>query len=146
MNRNKQLILKTDEHGTKRWLLNNKYHREDGPAIEYPDGRKEWYVDGRLHRVNGPAIECFRNTLFQYEYWYQDGLLHREDGPAYTNNDNDKEWYIEGKYHRTDGPAIEWSDGFKEWWIDDNRYSQEEWFQQLTSEQQDNYLWNLNNE
>ena len=33
------------EDGTKKWLLNNKRHREDGPAIEYYDDSKGWYLD-----------------------------------------------------------------------------------------------------
>ena len=31
--------------GTKCWTLNGKYHREDGPAIEWPNGQKEWYLN-----------------------------------------------------------------------------------------------------
>ena len=33
------------EDGTKKWLLNNKRHREDGPAVEYYDGDKSWYLN-----------------------------------------------------------------------------------------------------
>jgi hypothetical protein len=46
-----------DSDGTKRWLLNGKYHREDGPAIERPNRRKEWWLNGKRHCENGPAIE-----------------------------------------------------------------------------------------
>ena len=28
------------------WVLNGKRHREDGPAVKYPDGHKEWYLNG----------------------------------------------------------------------------------------------------
>lgn len=28
------------------WLQNNKRHREDGPAIEYKDGKKLWFLEG----------------------------------------------------------------------------------------------------
>jgi hypothetical protein len=31
---------------TKRWTLNGKLHREDGPAVEWPNGQKEWYLHG----------------------------------------------------------------------------------------------------
>ena len=34
--------------GTKRWYLNGKLHREDGPAIEYIDSSKAWYLNGRF--------------------------------------------------------------------------------------------------
>ena len=49
--------VKVLSNGAKVWFLNGKCHREDGPAIEYPDGTKEWYVRGKLHREDGPAIE-----------------------------------------------------------------------------------------
>ena len=44
-------------NGTKEWQLKGKYHREDGPAIEWADGSKAWYRNGKRHRVDGPAIE-----------------------------------------------------------------------------------------
>jgi len=34
------------ESGSKRWYLNGKLHREDGPAIEWNDGDKRWYLNG----------------------------------------------------------------------------------------------------
>lgn len=37
---------KIDKYGTKYWCQNGKWHRLDGPAIEYPSGTKEWYIDG----------------------------------------------------------------------------------------------------
>ena len=43
--------------GEKRWTLNGKLHREDGPAFEEPDGSKFWYLNGNLHREDGPAVE-----------------------------------------------------------------------------------------
>ena len=30
------------DNGDKHWYLNNKRHRENGPAIEYANGGKEW--------------------------------------------------------------------------------------------------------
>ena len=32
--------LNIDSNGTKCWYLNGKFHRTDGPAIEYTDGTK----------------------------------------------------------------------------------------------------------
>ena len=77
-------------NGTKKWFLNGKYHREDGPAIECHDGTKKWFLNDKLHREDGPAIE------------YSDG---------------DKVWYLNDKLHREDGPAIEYSNGTKEWYL-----------------------------
>ncbi len=36
------------EDGTRFWYLNDEFHREDGPAIEYPDGSRRWYLNGRF--------------------------------------------------------------------------------------------------
>ena len=53
MTNEQTLIINTG--GTKRWYLNRKLHREDGPAIEFTDGSKLWYKHGEYHRVDGPA-------------------------------------------------------------------------------------------
>jgi hypothetical protein len=47
----------------------NRYHRTDGPAIEYVHGTKSWWVDGRLHRLDGPAVEWADGS----KYWYVAG-------------------------------------------------------------------------
>ena len=83
---------KTYPSGTKRWSLNGKHHREDGPAVEYANGDKEWYLNGKCHREDGPAFECANGT---------------------------KEWCLNGKYHREDGPACECPDGTKYWSLND---------------------------
>jgi hypothetical protein len=44
-------------NGHKVWYLNGKYHRIDGPAVEFRDGTKIWLLDGKYHRTDGPAIE-----------------------------------------------------------------------------------------
>ena len=67
-----------NENGTKSWWLNNKLHREDGPALEYVNGDKLWYLNGNLHR---------------------------EDGPAFEHANGDKEWWLNGKYI-TDNPLV----------------------------------------
>lgn len=33
-------------NGTKWWYQYNKYHRSDGPAIEYANGSKSYYING----------------------------------------------------------------------------------------------------
>jgi hypothetical protein len=46
-------------------LKNGKYHREDGPAIEYGDGKKEWWINGKnfLQEENWKLkIEKFRKN------------------------------------------------------------------------------------
>jgi len=33
--------------GFKSWWLDEKRHREDGPAVIFIDGTEEWYLNGR---------------------------------------------------------------------------------------------------
>ena len=58
--------LEVNEYGTKRWYLNGKRHRVDGPAIEDANGNKYWYLNGKLHRVDGSAAEF----TYGYKFWY----------------------------------------------------------------------------
>ena len=83
----------TDSYGTKRWYLNRKLHREDGPAIECTSGSKYWYLNGLQHRVDGPAVECSNGD----KYWFVNGKRHRVDGPAVEYANVSKAWYINGK-------------------------------------------------
>ena len=63
--------LTINEHGTKEWKLpNGKWHREDGPAIEWGDGSKEWYLNGFCHREDGPAVEWSDGN----KRWWIDGI------------------------------------------------------------------------
>ena len=89
----KTYTVKIDDGGSKHWYLDGKFHREDGPAIEWADGYKAWYRDGKFHREDGPAIIHADGT----KQWYRNDKLHREDGPAIEWADGDKEWYRDGK-------------------------------------------------
>ena len=40
-------LVRTESEWCKRYFLNGKHHREDGPAIEYVNGDKHWYLNGR---------------------------------------------------------------------------------------------------
>ena len=40
-------VCETDENGNKQWMLNGKFHRADGPAVEWADGYKAWYLNGK---------------------------------------------------------------------------------------------------
>lgn len=68
-----------------------KFHRIDGPAREWDNGTKEWWVDGWLHREDGPAVD-----EPQGQFWFVRGLYHRTDGPAIEWADGSKEWYVNG--------------------------------------------------
>jgi hypothetical protein len=69
MDKDMQPVVTTDGEGNKRWFLNGKFHREDGPAIVYVNGTKWWAMYGKRHRTDGPAID---------------------------NSDGHKEWYLNG--------------------------------------------------
>lgn len=92
----------------RRWLMDGKLHREDGPAIEAD--AEEWFVEGKRHRDGGPAYVRGKD----FEYW-QNGKLHRQDGPAVVYENGDCEWYQDGRLHREDGPAIKTSSS-REWY------------------------------
>ena len=118
------------DHYGKRWLLNGRSHREDGPAVEYGSGSKLWWVKGKRHREDGPAIEQADGT----KEWYLNGQRHREDGPAYEGGvSGTKAWWINGQRHRNDGPAIEQADGTKEWWLNGKKVTQQDVMPQHTS-------------
>ena len=61
--------------GTKIWYLNEKIHREDGPAVEDANGTKFWYLNDKRHREDGPAIERFDGTK---EWFLNDKEVHPE--------------------------------------------------------------------
>ena len=91
--------VKVYDNGNKEWYLNNKLHREDGPALEYADGYKAWFLNGKYHREDGPAIE------------YADGTT---------------KWCLNGKYHRVDGPAIEYINGNKYWFLNGEEVTEQQ--------------------
>jgi hypothetical protein len=122
-----QQVMEVVEDGTKYWKLNGQLHREDGPAIEWFNGRKDWYLHDKLHREDGPALEYTDGSKF----WYLHGQCHRVDGPAIEWTDGDKYWYLHGKLHRDDGPAIEWCNGDKKWFLQGKEYTEEEYGKKL---------------
>ncbi len=114
-------VMEVDLYGNKFWYLNDKLHREDGPAIEYANGTKCWYLDGKLHREGGPAVEWADGD----KYWYLNGKRHREDGPAIEYANGTKCWYLDGKLHREDGPAVECTNGDKRWYLNGKLLTEE---------------------
>ena len=69
----KEYTVKVYEDRTE-WYLNGKYHREDGPAIEYADGSKSWYLNDQRHREDGPATEWTDGS----KSWYLNGIQYNE--------------------------------------------------------------------
>jgi hypothetical protein len=87
----------------------------------YEDGNRFWYLNDKRHREDGPAVECSNGT----REWFLNGVRHREDGPAVEHTDGDREWYLNGKRHRTDGPAIEYPSGKRYWYLNGERVTEE---------------------
>ena len=58
-----EYTVKVRADGTKEWYLNDKLHREDGPAIEYDNGYKAWYLNDKEvtkeehKRMTSPVVE-----------------------------------------------------------------------------------------
>jgi hypothetical protein len=64
---NATLMLQT-EKGSKLFLNKaGKYHRLDGPAIEWNYGAKEYFKNGIRHRLDGPAYESKDEKQFWFE-------------------------------------------------------------------------------
>ena len=45
----KEYTVRVYGNGDKQWYLNDKLHREDGPAIEFANGYKSWYLNDKRH-------------------------------------------------------------------------------------------------
>jgi len=105
------------------WRLNDKLHREDGPAYIRADGDQEWYLNGKPHRTDGPAVITAKGT----QEWWLNGKLHREDGPAVIYADGGQAWWLNDKLHREDGPAVIWADGTQEWRLNGEELTESEW-------------------
>ena len=84
---------------SEQYFLNNKFHREDGPAIiyYYDNGKivfEQYCLNDKRHREDGPA----------YISYYPDGKIEREsyylNGILYADN-QDKNFQEDlKKYHR----------------------------------------------
>ena len=104
-----EYTVKVWSNGDRAWYLNDKLHREGGPAVEYANGNKFWYLNDKRHREDGPAVEC----AYGYKAWYLNDKRHREGGPAEEWAEGDKFWYLNGKevteeeHKRMTSPVVE---------------------------------------
>lgn len=60
--------LEIDSAGTKRWFKDGLLHRDDGPAVEYPNDGCMYFKHGKSHRLDGPA-DVLPDGI---KYWYID--------------------------------------------------------------------------
>jgi hypothetical protein len=43
----KEYVVRIWDDGDKYWYVNDKSHREDGPAVELANGTKRWFIKGK---------------------------------------------------------------------------------------------------
>ena len=90
-NKNKPIhkIEYYDKEKTKKyyeyWILNDQYHREDGPAyIGYcEDGSiryENYYINNKLHREDGPAfIKYHKDGSVRYLEYHLNGEFYKKE-------------------------------------------------------------------
>ena len=74
----------------------DKWHNETCIIYQvkvWTTGATFWRLDEKLHREGGPAVEYAHGT----KEWWKENQLHREDGPAYEGSDGKKQWWLNGK-------------------------------------------------
>ena len=54
-----RIVMET-ENGVTKWFKNGVLHREDGPAVQYPDGRQYWYCK---YHINAKGDAPFFSNL-----------------------------------------------------------------------------------
>ncbi len=76
-------VIKYYQNGkikSELWLINNEYHRLNGPAFQqwYKNGQIEyegWYQNNKFHRTTGPAFQQWdSNGRLINEFWYKNGI------------------------------------------------------------------------
>lgn len=69
-----------------RWYIKGTYflHNEGEPAVEYKNGNKFWYQHHKFHRLDGPAMEY---RLFDRD----GSLIHTGGTLYYINSDSYEE-------------------------------------------------------
>jgi hypothetical protein len=116
-----------ETHGIIQHLINNRSHKEDGPAFAYiiPHDQQtiEYYYFGLMHRTDGPASVNIYSDVSRSERYYYMGHIHRNGGPAeitIKNNYCEELYYYMGLIYRDDGPAIVIEkpgySRYEEWW------------------------------
>lgn len=80
-----KVIKHDDEFGnTIKYWLNDKgqIHREDGPAMVFIDGSnkgsEQWYLNNKQHRENGPAAVWYWNDHIYTIEHFLDGIYYTQ--------------------------------------------------------------------
>jgi hypothetical protein len=97
-------VVRVYGSGCKNWYLDGELR-----LVERGEGTKDWYLNDKRHREDGPAIEFFNGD----KYWFLNGEYHREDGPAVERSNGTKKWflndiqYTEEEFNREMSPTVE---------------------------------------
>jgi hypothetical protein len=67
----KTITITIDRFKTKRYWLNGKLHRTNGPAVEPIKGPGSWFLFGKHHRIDGPAYE---HKNHRTKHWWINGI------------------------------------------------------------------------
>lgn len=70
-----------------------RLHREDGPAVIYPDGSKFYHVNGSRTSITQPT-SYFDNG---YVEWNLYAIPHRDNGPACASPNGLLRWVDDGE-------------------------------------------------
>jgi len=100
-----------DDDDIKLTLMSNTDAQKT--IVILSNGDQQWFLNDRLHREDGPAIIRSNGTVA----WYLNNRLHREDGPTAIWSDGSQHWWLNGEKHRQDGPADIWADGSQSWYL-----------------------------
>ena len=120
--------------GAEMYFNYGKLHNENGPAVVFKGLEKDiqvyiHYINNKIHKEDGPAKEVWQDGKLHKSSYYVDGKLHRENGPAIEWADGQYIYAVEGKKHKEDGPAVRLKvhgkeNKFKEeYWIDGEQIS-----------------------
>ena len=91
-------------------ILKNKYLSK---AI-----KKIWMKNSKCHHTVG------NDHFGKHVSYFINDIQHRDNGPAFEYDDGYKVWYQFGKLHRTDGPARVNPNGFEEYFINNQQYTE----------------------
>ncbi len=70
------LLRKVNKFGSVSYRnKKGQLHRDDGPAVIFPDGSEEWYKNGKWHRDNGPALI---RPDGRKEWWENDQFIKKD--------------------------------------------------------------------
>ena len=81
-----------DNVKSKKYYLNDKYHREDGPAHigYYRNGNikfEAYYINGKLHKEDGPALIDYRiNGKIKNKIYYINNEILTYEHDQYKHN------------------------------------------------------------